>query len=300
MPAPAFCGSHVAIVTPLRGDGQVDWSAWARLVELHLQAGTTGLVVGGTTGESPTITDEELRELVRRTREQAGRRLQVVLGAGSNSTATTVERVRAFGTLDIDGVLVVTPYYNKPTQEGLYRHYEAVAAASRVPVILYNVPGRTAVDLLPETVARLSRLPRIVAVKEAVATMDRIRALRDQCPAGFAILSGDDATVREALQHGACGVISVTANVAPAAMAALIEAGRSGQPEEAARIDATLAGLHDKLFIEANPIPVKWALWRMGLIENELRLPLTPLSPRYHAEVEAALCQAGVALATKA
>jgi 4-hydroxy-tetrahydrodipicolinate synthase len=169
-----------------------------------------------------------------------------------------------------------------------------------VPVILYNVPGRTAVDLLPETVARLARLPRIVALKEAVPDMARLRTLRELCPEGFALLSGDDATVCEALQQGACGVISVTGNVAPAAMASMIDAARAGRAQEAAGIDATLRGLHEQLFIEANPIPVKWALWRMGLIQNELRLPLTPLSPRYHAEVEAALRQAGVALAAKA
>ncbi|MFM1885272.1 MAG: 4-hydroxy-tetrahydrodipicolinate synthase [Pseudomonadota bacterium] len=297
MPAPVFCGSHVAIVTPMRDGGQVDWAAWGRLVEMHMAAGTAGIVVGGTTGESPTVTDDELRELVRRLRDQAGRRLQVVLGAGGNSTAATVERVRSFAALDIDAFLVVTPAYNKPTQEGLFRHFEAVAAASRVPVILYNVPGRTAVDMQPETVARLARLPRIVGIKEAVGDLGRIDALRAQCPEGFQILSGDDATVCEALGHGACGVISVTANVAPAAMSAMIEAGRQGRMDDARRRDAPLAGLHDKLFVESNPIPVKWALWRMGLIDNELRLPLTPLASRYHAEVEAALRQAGVALA---
>jgi 4-hydroxy-tetrahydrodipicolinate synthase len=197
-------------------------------------------------------------------------------------------------------LLLATPAYNKPPQEGLYRHYEACALASSVPLILYNVPARTAVDMLPETVARLARLPRIVAIKEAVPLMSRVRELRDACPAEFAILSGDDATARESLAHGAVGVISVTANVAPGDMSRMIAAARAGDAALAAEIDAGLAGLHQALFIEANPIPVKWALERMHLIRGRLRLPLVSLSQRHHASVEAALARAGISLAAAA
>lgn len=296
----AFAGTHVAIVTPFRDDGAVDWAAWERLVDWHLASGTTGIVVGGTTGESPTITDEELVELTRRARARAAGRLQIIVGCGTNSTAGTVERVRFYSTQGVDGLLLVTPAYNRPTQEGLFRHYEAAAQAASVPVILYNVPSRTAVDLLPETVARLARLPRIVAVKEAVASMPRIRELASQCPPGFGILSGDDATVREAIRHGAGGVISVTANVAPGLMSQMIAAALARDEQRAADLDARLAGLHQALFLEANPIPVKWALQRMGVTGGHLRLPLTPLSQRHHAAVEAALAQAGIALAVAA
>jgi 4-hydroxy-tetrahydrodipicolinate synthase len=300
MSSAGFSGTHVAIVTPMRPGGEIDWQAWSVLVDFHLQNGTDGLVVGGTTGESPTLTDSELRELVQRAQQQAAGRLKIVAGAGTNSTAVTVAKVQEFSALGVDGVLLVTPAYNRPTQEGLFLHYEAAAAASTVPVILYNVPGRTAVDLLPETVARLAVLPRIVAIKEAVASMERIRQLRALCPDTFQILSGDDATVREAMSQGACGVISVTGNVAPALMSAMINAAGRGDPETAARLDAKLAGLHDKLFVEANPIPVKWAMARMGLIDDALRLPLTVLSARYHGEVAAALRQADITLATAA
>jgi 4-hydroxy-tetrahydrodipicolinate synthase len=296
----AFAGTHVAIVTPFRDDGEVDWSAWSRLIDWHAGSGTTGVVVGGTTGESPTITDSELTELVRRARAQAGGRMQVIVGCGSNSTASTVERVRFYSGEGVDGLLLVTPAYNRPTQEGLFRHYEAAANAAGVPVILYNVPTRTAVDMLPETVARLARLPRIAAVKEAVPQMSRIRELRELCPSGFGILSGDDATTREAIANGAAGVISVTANVTPAAMSQMVAAQLAGDGARAAEIDSHLARLHQDLFLEANPIPVKWALERMGMIRGRLRLPLTPLSQRHHAAVEAALVAAGISVAVAA
>ena len=300
MVSAGFSGSHVAIVTPMRPGGEIDREAWSRLVDFHLGNGTAGIVVGGTTGESPTISDAELRELVQRAQAQARGRLKIIAGAGTNCTAGTVDLVREMSALGVDGVLLVTPAYNRPTQEGLYRHYEAAAAASKVPVILYNVPSRTAVDMLPETVARLAVLPRVVAIKEAVASMDRIRELRAICPSSFEILSGDDATVRAAMQLGCSGVISVTANVAPALMSAMIAAAGRGDHAEAARIDAKLAALHDRLFVETNPIPVKWALARMGLIDGALRLPLTDLSARYHQDVAAALRQADITLAAAA
>jgi 4-hydroxy-tetrahydrodipicolinate synthase len=296
----AFAGTHVAIVTPFRDDGEIDWSAWSRLIDWHAANGTTGVVVGGTTGESPTITDSELTELVRRARAQVAGKMQVIVGCGSNSTAATVERVRFYSGEGVDGLLLVTPAYNRPTQEGLFRHYEAAANAAGVPVILYNVPTRTAVDMLPDTVARLARLPRIVAVKEAVPQMSRVRELRELCPPGFGVLSGDDATTREAIANGAAGVISVTANVTPGAMSQMVAAQLAGDAARAAEIDAHIAGLHQNLFLEANPIPVKWALERMGMIRGRLRLPLTPLSQRYHAPVEAALAAAGISLAAAA
>jgi 4-hydroxy-tetrahydrodipicolinate synthase len=295
-----FAGAHVAIVTPLRDDGGIDWQAWSRLVELHLASGTQGLVIGGTTGESPTITEAELAQLTQRARAQCGSRMQIVVGCGTNSTATTMERVRAWSAEAVDGLLLVTPAYNRPSQEGLFRHFEAAAAAATVPVILYNVPSRTAVDILPETVARLARLPRVVAIKEAVASMQRVRELVAQCPPGFGVLSGDDATAREAVGCGACGVISVTGNVAPALMSQMIAAQLAKDHARAAELDARLAGLHQALFLEANPIPVKWALQRMGMMQGALRLPLTQLAQRHHAAVEAALAQAGIALAAAA
>ncbi len=300
MSQPAFSGSLVAIVTPFRDDGEIDWAAWSRLIDWHAASGTSGIVVGGTTGESPTITENELLELTRRARMQAAGRMQVIVGCGTNSTATTVERVRLYSGEGVDGLLLVTPAYNKPPQEGLYRHFEAAAQAAGVPLILYNVPARTAVDMLPDTVARLARLARVVAIKEAVPEMNRIRELRQACPADFCILSGDDATTREAIGHGAVGVISVTANVAPGEMSQMVAAARAGDAAQALELDSRLAGLHQNLFLEANPIPVKWALERMQLIRGRLRLPLVPLSKRHHATVEAALARAGISLAVAA
>jgi 4-hydroxy-tetrahydrodipicolinate synthase len=291
---------HVAIVTPFRDDGEIDWQAWSRLLDWHRASGTTGVVVGGTTGESPTITEDELLELTCRARAQAGGRLQIIVGCGTNSTATTVERVRLYSGQGVDGLLLVTPAYNRPSQEGLFRHFEAAAQAATVPLILYNVPTRTAVDMLPDTVARLARLPRIVAIKEAVASMQRVRELAEQCPAGFGILSGDDATARDAIRHGAGGVISVTGNVAPELMSQMVRSALGRDDSQAATLDARLAGLHQALFLEANPIPVKWALERMGVMGGHLRLPLTPLALRHQPAVEAALAQASVPLAAAA
>lgn len=300
MSSQAFAGTHVAIVTPFRDDGEIDWAAWSRLLDWHAASGTTGVVVGGTTGESPTITDLELLELTRRARAQIGGRMQLIVGAGSNSTAATVERVRQYSAEGVDGLLLATPAYNRPPQEGLFRHYEAAAQVAGVPLILYNVPSRTAVDMLPETVARLARLPRIAAIKEAVADMARIRELVAACPSGFGILSGDDATAREAIRQGAGGVISVTSNVAPALMSQMVAAALAQDEARAAELDARLAGLHEALFVETNPIPAKWALQRMGMMRARLRLPLTPLAQRHHAAVEAALAQAGIAPAAAA
>ena len=289
-----FSGSLVAIVTPMRRDGAVDFEAWARLLDFHVENGTNGIVVGGTTGESATITEGELRELTERACAHVKRRIPIIVGAGTSSTAITIARTRWLCELPIDALLVVTPAYNKPPQEGLYRHYAAVAEASRVPVILYNIPGRTAVDLQPATVARLMHLPRIVALKEGVAGVERVRELLAVVRPGFTILSGDDATAREVLLAGARGVISVTANVAPRQMSEMVAVAARGDRAGAEALDQKLAALHRDLFLEANPIPVKWALERMGLIEGGIRLPLTELSPVHHDALTAALRAAGV------
>jgi 4-hydroxy-tetrahydrodipicolinate synthase len=277
----------------MTADEAVDLPAWQRLIEFHIAQGTAGVVVGGTTGESATLTEAELLQLVREAQAVAAGRLQVIAGAGLSSTAATVERVRALAPLRPDGLLVVTPGYVKPTQEGLFRHYAAVAAASDLPVILYNVPGRTGVDLAPATAGRLAALPRIVALKEAVAGPARIRELRAAAP-DLAVLSGDDPTAREAILAGAVGVISVTANIAPRGIADMVAAARRGDAARAAELDARLAGLHTALFLEPNPIPAKWALARMGLMGEGIRLPLTPLSAEVQPKVLSALQQAGI------
>ncbi len=290
-----FAGSFVAIVTPMRPDGSVDFEAWARLIEWHIAQGTNGIVVGGTTGESATLTDAELRELTLRAYEQAHRRVRIVAGAGTSSTAGTVARVAWLRELPIDGLLLVTPAYNRPSQEGLFQHFAAAAsAAAGMPVLLYNVPSRTAVDLRPATAARLSRLPGIVALKEAVPEVTRVRELIAQCAPGFAVLSGDDATARAALAAGARGVISVTANVAPRLMSQMVQAALAGAAEEAEALDRPLAGLHRALFVEANPIPVKWLLSQMGRIPGGVRLPLTPLAEEYRPDVLAAARACGI------
>jgi 4-hydroxy-tetrahydrodipicolinate synthase len=288
-----FADSLVALVTPMTADEGVDLPAWRRLVRFHVENGTAGVVVGGTTGESATLSDAELLQLVTEAQEASAGRLQVIAGVGLPSTAATVARVRALAPLRPDGVLVVTPAYVKPTQEGLFRHYAAVAAASDLPVILYNVPGRTGVDLAPATVGRLAAVPNVVALKEAVAGAARVRELRAAAP-DIAVLSGDDPTAREALLAGAVGVISVTANVAPRLMADMVAAARRGDAAQAAAVDARLAGLHEALFAEPNPIPAKWALAQMGLMGEGIRLPLTPLTAAAQPKVLSALRQAGI------
>jgi 4-hydroxy-tetrahydrodipicolinate synthase len=288
-----FSGSLVAIVTPMRPDGAVDLEAWARLLEFHLANGTNGIVIGGTTGESATLREAELRELTQRACAQLRGRVAVIAGAGTSSTADTVERVGWLSALPIDGLLLVTPAYNRPTQEGLYLHFAAAAAAARKPVLLYNVPARTAVDMKASTVARLSKVAGIVGVKEAVPEALRMRELLDSCGKDFVVLSGDDVTARASIGAGARGVISVTANVAPRAMAEMVSAALAGNGAAAQRLDTRLSGLHRELFVEANPIPVKWALAQMGLIASGIRLPLTPLSAQYQAGVRAAARAAG-------
>jgi 4-hydroxy-tetrahydrodipicolinate synthase len=291
-----YAGSLVALVTPMQPDGGIDFDAWTRLLEFHVANGTAGIVVAGSTGESATVSDDELRDLLVRARQTLGKRALLVANAGTSSTATSVERARWISALDVDALLVASPSYVKPTQQGLFLHFEAIAAASRIPVLLYNVPGRTAVDLLPATVGRLSRVPRIVGIKEAVGETSRIRELVAACAPGFEILSGDDLTARDAIVNGAVGVISVTANVAPRAMADMVAAALKGDRAGATHIDQRLVALHRNLFVESNPIPVKWAVSRMGLAGGKIRLPLTELSAEYHVVVIESLFAAGISV----
>ena len=289
-----FEGSIPALVTPMGEDGSIDFGAWEKLLDFHLAAGTDGVVVGGTTGESPVLERGEIEQLIRRAKSQIGGRIPVIAGSGTNSTAGSVALSRAAEAAGADALLVVTPYYNKPTQEGLFQHFSAVADAVDIPVILYNVPGRTACDMLADTVARLSQHPRIAGVKEATGDIARGVAILRQSRPGFLLLSGDDPTAAELIRIGARGVISVTANVAARAMHELCAAGLAGRHGEAMAINERLIPLHKALFVESNPIPVKWAVHRLGLIGPGIRLPLTPLSVPLHGAVAAAMAAAGV------
>ncbi len=290
-----FKGSMVALVTPMTTDGAIDEEALAALVEFHIQNGTDAIVSVGTTGESATLDEEEHCYVMRRTVSLARGRVPVIGGTGSNSTREAIELTQCAKEAGCDAVLLVTPYYNKPTQEGLFQHFKAVADAVAIPQILYNVPGRTAVDMQADTVARLSKVKNIIGIKEATGNLERAQTIRQSCDATFELYSGDDATAMEFLLQGGHGVISVTANVAPQAMHDMCMAALRGDRVAASAIDAKLTGLHNKLFVEANPIPVKWALYKMGMITQGIRLPLTVLSEKFHADVTAALQQAGVA-----
>jgi 4-hydroxy-tetrahydrodipicolinate synthase len=291
-----FKGSIPALVTPMRDDGTVDFVAWDTLLDFHLQQGTDGVVVGGTTGESPVLERSELEELVRRARARVAGHMPVVAGSGTNGTSKSIALSKAAEAAGADALLVVTPYYNKPTQEGLFRHFSAIAAAVSIPLILYNVPSRTGCDMLADTVARLSQHPRIAGVKEATGDIARGAAILQQSRPGFVLLSGDDPTAAELIRIGAQGVISVTANVAARAMHELCVAGLAGRHDEAAACNERLMPLHQAMFVESNPIPVKWAVHRMGLIGPGIRLPLTPLSAPLRGKVEAVMSAAGVQL----
>jgi 4-hydroxy-tetrahydrodipicolinate synthase len=290
-------GSMVAVVTPMDADGAVNYRDFARVIDFHVNGGTEALIVAGTTGESATLDHKEHVELLDRACELAEGRIPIIAGTGSNSTAQTLNLSRAVDRLPIAAYLVVTPYYNKPPQEGMRRHFCAVADAVHHPVILYNVPGRTGVDLKPETVAKLASHGNIAGIKEATGELARVRVLRETCGADFVLLSGDDATAREFMLQGGDGVISVTGNVAPAGMRRLCDTARAGRRVEAERIDADLQALHKNLFCESNPIPVKWAVQKMGLIGPGIRLPLVSLAPQYHALVASAMIAAGVQVA---
>ena len=287
-------GSLVAIVTPMHDDGSLDFPRLRRLIDWHIAEGTDGIVIVGTTGESPTVTVDEHCELIRVAVEHCAGRVPVIAGTGANATAEAVELARFAAQAGANAHLSVVPYYNRPTQEGLYRHFRTIAEAVELPLILYNVPGRTVADLANDTVLRLAEVPNIVGLKDATGNLDRACDLVERAPAEFALYSGDDMTSAAFLMLGGHGVISVTANVAPRAMHALCAAAAAGDMRTLRATNAGLTGLHRDLFCEANPIPVKWAVARMGLIGDGLRLPLTPLSAAHHERVRAAMRKAGI------
>lgn len=284
----------VALVTPMFADGSVDFDSLSKLIEMHIESGTAAIVSMGTTGESATLDMGEHCEVMRRTVEMAAGRIPVIGGTGSNSTTEAIELTRCAQQGGADACLLVAPYYNKPTQQGLYLHHKSIAESVDIPQILYNVPGRTVCDMLPETVARLAQIPNIIGIKEATGSLERMREILSCVPDDFDLYSGDDETGVEFMLEGGHGVISVTNNVAPKAMAAVCEAALAGDREKALELNRPLEGLHRNLFVEANPIPVKWALNAMGLIPEGIRLPLTPLSKEFHEPLRKALRNAGV------
>jgi len=289
-----IAGSMVALVTPMDAQGRLDWDALSKLVDFHLQEGTNAIVAVGTTGESATLDVNEHIEVIRRVVDQVAGRIPVIAGTGANSTREAVELTTNAKTAGADACLLVTPYYNKPTQEGLYQHFRHIAEAVAIPQILYNVPGRTVCDMLPETVERLSKISNIVGIKEATGDLQRGQEVLDRVAKDFLVYSGDDATAVELMLMGGKGNISVTANVAPRAMSELCAAAIAGDAVTARAINDRLMPLHKSLFIESNPIPVKWALQEMGLMVEGIRLPLTWLSPRCHEPLRQALRQSGV------
>ncbi len=289
-----FHGSMVALVTPMSDEGEIDWDALDRLVDFHIQEGTDALVAVGTTGESATLDEGEHCAVIRRVVERTRGRIPVIAGTGSNSTREAIDLTRCATEAGADACLLVTPYYNKPTQEGLYLHHRAVAEAVPVPQILYNVPGRTACDMLPETVERLSHVPNIVGIKEATGSVERGREILERCGERLDLYSGDDATALALMEAGGRGVISVTANCVPRLMHEMCAAALARDLDRARAIDERLQPLHHDLFVESNPIPVKWALAAMGLIPPGIRLPLTPLSAPCQPAVREALRAAGV------
>lgn len=287
-------GSIVALVTPMDESGAVDWASLQKLVEFHIGQGTDAIVAVGTTGESATLDEDEHCDVIKAIVDYVQGRIPVIAGTGSNSTTEAITLTRRAKEVGADACLIVTPYYNKPTQEGLYLHYKAISAAVDIPQILYNVPGRTACDMLPETVWRLSKLNNIVGVKEATGDLSRIKTIRNLAGPGFAIYSGDDASSRECCLLGGNGTITVTGNVAPKLVHEMIMAAIKRDAETALALDNKLAGLHKQLFIQANPIPVKWAVAEMGLMAKGIRLPLTWLTEDCHNAVRHAMRQADI------
>jgi 4-hydroxy-tetrahydrodipicolinate synthase len=289
-------GSIVALVTPMDESGAVDWASLQKLVEFHIAQGSDALVAVGTTGESATLDEDEHCDVIEAMVKYAQGRLPVIAGTGSNSTTEAITLTRRAKEVGADACLIVTPYYNKPTQEGLYLHYKAISEAVEIPHVLYNVPGRTACDMLPETIGRLSKLNNIVGVKEATGDLSRITKIRELAGADFAIYSGDDATSRECCLLGGNGSITVTGNVAPKLVHEMIMAAISGDTETALALDKKLVGLHKHLFIQANPIPVKWAMAEMGLMAKGIRLPLTWLTEDCYGTVRQAMRQADISV----
>lgn len=289
-----FRGSIVALITPMQEDGRIDEDSMRRLVDFHVEGGTSAIVAVGTTGESATLDHEEHCAVIRQLVELAAGRIPIIAGTGANSTTEAISLTSCAKQAGADAALLVTPYYNKPTQEGLYLHFKAVAEAVDIPQILYNVPGRTACDMLPETVARLSRIPNIVGIKEATGDMERLDRLKSLCPEDFDLFSGDDATACELMLRGGHGDISVTANVAPRLMQQMCDASLAGRRDEALAINARLDTLHQNLFLQSNPIPVKWAVAEMGLSPRGIRLPLTWLTEDAQPVLRAAMQQVGL------
>jgi 4-hydroxy-tetrahydrodipicolinate synthase len=293
-----FTGSMVAIVTPMQAgvhpDTAVDSQALENLLEFHIEQGTDAIVAVGTTGESATLTEKEHCAVIKQMVNIVDGRIPVIAGTGANSTIEAISLTKCAKDVGADACLLVTPYYNKPTQEGLYLHYKAIAEAVDIPQILYNVPGRTACDMLPETIVRLASVKNIIGVKEATADLSRVKQIRDGAGANFLLLTGDDETTKDFILEGGDGVISVTANVAPKAMHEMCELALSGDIEAATKIDNMLNGLHKELFIESNPIPVKWALHKLGFIQAGIRLPMTWMSKSAEPKLLDAMKQAGV------
>lgn len=289
-----FKGSIVAIVTPMLEDGSIDKKALYDLVEWHIQNKTDAIVATGTTGESATLEPDEQLEVISLVVKQVAGRIPVIAGTGTNSTRTTLKLTEGAKRAGANACLVVTPYYNKPTQNGLYQHYKTVAEKIDLPIIVYNVPGRTACDILPETVERLSKIKNIIGIKEATGKLERAQEIINRCDKSFEVYSGDDATALDLMLNGAKGVISVTANVAPLKMHDMCEAALTGNKTLAEKINQELMMLHQRLFLESNPIPTKWVLHAMGKIQNGIRLPLLPLDSKYHQEVKEAMQNAGV------
>lgn len=287
-------GSIVAMATPMHESGAIDWTRLQELVEWHITEGTDAIVAVGTSGESATLNVTEHCQVVGKVVAQAAGRIPVIAGTGANSTAEAIELTRAAKKAGADACLLVTPYYNKPTQRGLLLHHQAIAGAVDIPQILYNVPGRTACDMLPETAVQLAAVSNIIGIKEATGDLERARQILAQCPDDFAVYSGDDATAVELILLGGKGNISVTANVAPRIMAQLCALALEGDAVAARQLNHTVAPLHQQMFVESNPIPVKWALMRMGKIAAGIRLPLTPLAEQYHADVERVMTETGI------
>lgn len=292
---PLFHGSLTALITPMNTNGEIDFVTLKSLVEYHINSGTHGIVVMGTTGEAATMTDDEYLNVIKKVVEYVAKRIPVIAGAGKNSTRAAIETTRKLENVGIDACLTVTPYYNKPTQEGMYQHFRAIAESTKLPQILYNVPGRTGVDLLPETVGRLAKIDNIIGIKEATGDVNRVQQIKAVAGEDFIVLSGDDATGLESIKNGAQGVISVTNNIAAAEMAQMCELALSGAIDEADKINQKLMPLHVNLFVESNPIPVKWAAYEIGLIASPtLRLPLTSLSEKGQHIMKNALSESGV------
>lgn len=287
-------GSMVALVTPMNADNSLDWASLHKLVDWHLEQGTHAIVAVGTTGESATLNVDEHLAVIKKIVDQVNGRIPVIAGTGANSTSEAVELTQAAKDVGVDACLLVTPYYNKPTQEGLFLHHAHIAQAVAIPQFLYNVPGRTGVDMKPETALRLAKVANIIGIKEATGDLERAKLLIDQAPADFAIISGDDATAVDLILLGGKGDISVTANVVPAAIARMCELALAGNAAEARAINERLLPLHTGMFVESNPIPVKWAVEQLGLIQSGIRLPLTRLSEQYHQQLKTAMQTAGI------